>query len=94
MLTLGLIKNRFSISYFMRTTGESHNIQRDVLGQLHLILELLHLLEGGCDLCIHSHLLDRLLDSLLLPLRELLTISLLLQCVVILDCCNKLNQSK
>ena len=97
MLTLGLIKNQFSISHLVCTTGESHNIDRDVFGHLHLGLELLHLLEGGFDLSINSHLLDSLLIGLFHPLLDpslLLLLSLLLEDIVILDCCNKLNQSK
>ena len=77
----------------MCTTGESHNIDRDVFGHLHLGLELLHLLEGGRDLSINSHLLDGLFHHLL-ELSLLLLLSLLLEGIVILDCCNKLNQSK
>ena len=78
----------------MGTAGESHNIDRDIFGHQHLGLELLHLLEGRCDLSINSHLLDGLLFHPLLDLSLLLLLSLLLEGIVILDCCNKLNQNK
>ena len=76
----------------MSTAGKSDHAHRDLLGHPHLGLKLLHFLQGGVDLTGDRHLLK--LREIIFFIILKFAVILWLKHVIILDCCNKLNQSK